>query len=100
MRQPGPFHGFIPLIIFFADTLMCSAGGGGKSERRKAKLEAKNRRLEAQRQRAAKKLQEQKKQKKREKNQTAEVRGAESSSHRKGDSAGVHPSRRSRVPDA
>ncbi|KAL2000131.1 hypothetical protein VTN02DRAFT_3518 [Thermoascus thermophilus] len=77
-----------------------TAGGGGKSERRKAKLEAKNKRLETQRQRAAKELQKQKEQKNRESDRTAEVRKPETSHRGDGDFSGVHPSRRSRVPGA
>lgn len=100
MRQPCSAQLFLILTIYFADIRMFSAGGGGKSERRKAKLEAKNKRLEAQRQRAAKELQKQKEQKKRESNRTAEVREAETSHRGDGDFAGVHPSRRSRVPGA
>lgn len=72
--------------ILLRNTNGCSAGGGGKSKNRQAKIEAKNQRLEGQRQRAAKQTQEEKAKK-------AEIRenGAEDVF------AGVHPSRRNRM---
>jgi hypothetical protein len=66
-------------------TWIFSAGGGGKSQNRKAKLEEKNRKLAEERDRTAK---EQKKQ--REKNVTT-TRASD-------DLADVHPDRRAQVP--
>ncbi|RJE24871.1 RNA binding protein [Aspergillus sclerotialis] len=63
-----------------------TAGGGGKSKNRKAKIEAKNERLEGQRKRAVEQLQQEKAKK-------AEIKEKGG----KDDFAGVHPSRLSRM---
>lgn len=63
----------------------CSAGGGGKSEYRKSKIEAKNKKLFEERQRNAKEITKEK-----ERRAHAEETGEDAF-------AGVHPSRRNRM---
>ncbi|XHG09278.1 hypothetical protein AWENTII_012349 [Aspergillus wentii] len=70
-----------------------TAGGGGKSDHRKSKIEAKNQRLEEQRQRSAKEIQREKR--KNFDNGPQENGGAD---HDPNDAfAGIHPSRRNQL---
>lgn len=74
------------LVTTYTSLTITSAGGGGKSKHRKAKIEAKNERLEGQRKRAAEQLQQDKAKK-------AEIKENGGNN----DFAGVHPSRLSRM---
>lgn len=84
-----------------ADDLHSAGGGGGNSEHRKAKIEAKNQKLNDERQRAAKQTQKDK----RKHNKAAQSNDAPTGANAVGvdganendQFAGVHPSRRGRM---
>lgn len=67
-----------------------TAGGGGKSEHRRAKIEAKNKKLNEERQRQAKNIQKEKTKSKNTHSKENEEQGADQW-------AGIHPSRRARM---
>lgn len=80
-----------------ANVCVCSAGGGGKSDHRQAKISAKNTKLNDERHRTVKQAHKEKDRKSRDENKQDAAAPAASGGDENDDFAGIHPSRRMRM---
>ena len=89
------------MCVYRVANLVClfvvSAGGGGKSDHRQAKINAKNTKLNDERQRTVKQAHKEKDRKSRGENKQEAAAAPAAGGDENDDFAGIHPSRRMRM---